>query len=224
LQHLSARKYGGRKLQWQELFPKKIANKTLAAYIMDRTLHRPRDFLAYVNLCLQAAEGRSEVTVSIVREVEREYSIGRHGALIDEWKGAFPSLPYMLSFVAKFGTPVAVESLVGDRDRIDEFVESVYLDDNKRDPMHEQCEMYLSSPGDDAALRLVREMVCILYRIGAIGVRLSQDVKVAYSHVDVPSMASSSIGMDAAIRIHPMFFLALKGNARQEEIAIEDAA
>ena len=123
------------------------------------------------------------------------------------------------------GRQPASRVLVGDGNQLDDLVEHIYLDSSKKDPMHGHCEIYLSSSHEDAGLRLISELVCILYRIGEIGVRLSPDVKISYSHVDIASLTSADIKMNSAIRIHPMFFLSLKGNTMQgEEDKMVDAA
>lgn len=212
LQHMSNLKLRGRKLEFHDLFPRKIGTQTLAAYIVERTLNRPRDFLAYINLCLKAAEGKRDVGASVVREVEREYSLGRYEALVNEWASTYPCMPMAMQYIAKFSMPVTLDAL-SSSDDLQDLVQAILIDPaNKRDPFYSFAEGYLSSH-DNSEFNLVRQVVQILYRIGALGVRRTSEDKVRYAHVDMPAMSDAELNPDSTVRFHQMFIPALKGNA-----------
>jgi hypothetical protein len=61
-------------------------------YILDRTLLRPRDALAFANECFKVGSGKDRLTWTDIKTAERTYSIGRVLALRDEWKGTFPGI------------------------------------------------------------------------------------------------------------------------------------
>ncbi|MGE3063991.1 MAG: ATP-binding protein [Hyphomicrobiaceae bacterium] len=218
LQHMSNRKLRGVKLTFADLFPRKIGNQTLAGFIVDRTLHRPRDFLAYVNLCLQAAEGKKEISASIVREVEREYSIGRYGALKDEWATTYPCMPLAIEYFAKFPQPTTLEVL-SKGPELQDLVQAILIEDqNRRDPFYSFAEAYLLS-SENSEFNLVRRMVRVLYRIGAIGVRKSPEDKIRYAHTDTPTVEDSELVPESSVRFHQMFAPALLGTMAREAAA-----
>jgi hypothetical protein len=216
LRLIASRKMSNSRITFAELFPRKVGAQTPQAYIVDRTLHRPRDFLAYVNLCLQAAEGRKDVSTSIIREVEREYSIGRYGALKDEWAATYPCMPIAMEYFAKFKQPVTLDSL-SKADELQDLVQEILLDENnKRDPFYAFAEAYLSS-GENSEFNLVRRMVRILYRIGAVGVRRTLEDRIRYAHTVTATIEDGELGLESSVRFHPMFSPALLGNAGIEQ-------
>lgn len=211
LEYLSQRKLGGKLLTFNELFPTKIGTQTLAAYIVERTLHRPRDFIAYINLCLKAAEGRKDVTASIVRGVEREYSNGRVQALVDEWKGAFPCMQAALHYIARFSLNVSVQELL-QSNSLEDLIEATLInEENSRDPTYAFADAYFNG-SEGAGLDFIRQIVQILYRVGAIGVRKTPGDKIRYSHVDQPTINFTEIELGSTVRLHPMFAPALRAN------------
>jgi hypothetical protein len=52
-------------------------------YMLDRTLLRPRDAIAFTNQCLQAAAGKTRLTWDNIQSAERQYSANRLLALRD---------------------------------------------------------------------------------------------------------------------------------------------
>lgn len=71
------------------------ANSTMGKpldYLLDRTLLRPRDALAFVNEFLRVGVGKSKLPWSDIKTAETAYSAGRLQALRDEWKGTYPGI------------------------------------------------------------------------------------------------------------------------------------
>lgn len=60
------------------------------AYILNRTLLRPRDVIMYFNRCLEAsASPRPKISWNTIRDVEPSYSRDRLAALRDEWNDPY---------------------------------------------------------------------------------------------------------------------------------------
>ncbi|UPK38207.1 hypothetical protein IVB18_13640 [Bradyrhizobium sp. 186] len=68
-------------------------------YMVERTLMRPRDIIAFVNECLRPAQGKYEVPATIIKQAEIEFSRIRREALEQEWQSAFPSIKKLLDFL-----------------------------------------------------------------------------------------------------------------------------
>lgn len=58
-------------------------------YILERTLMKPRDVIAYLNLCIREAAGSERMTWDDIQNVEIPYSSSRLTALRDEWKDPY---------------------------------------------------------------------------------------------------------------------------------------
>jgi hypothetical protein len=61
-------------------------------YILDRTLLRPRDAIAFVNEAIAEAAGKTRVTWPDIFAAEHRYSSNRLLALRDEWKPTYPGI------------------------------------------------------------------------------------------------------------------------------------
>lgn len=61
-------------------------------YLLDRTLLRPRDFIAFVRECLAQSEGKSHISWDAINRAEVLYSDNRLLALRDEWKRNYPGI------------------------------------------------------------------------------------------------------------------------------------
>lgn len=61
-------------------------------YLLDRTLMRPRDLIAYLRECLGESEGKTQISWDAITRAETAYSENRLLALRDEWKPNFPGI------------------------------------------------------------------------------------------------------------------------------------
>jgi len=61
-------------------------------YILERTLLRPRDAIAFANECLAVGVGKGRLSWADIKTAERSYSSKRVLALRDEWKGTYPGI------------------------------------------------------------------------------------------------------------------------------------
>lgn len=61
-------------------------------YVMDRTLLRPRDAIAFANECVSAGVGKTRLAWDDIQTAERTYSAKRLLALRDEWKATYPGI------------------------------------------------------------------------------------------------------------------------------------
>lgn len=61
-------------------------------YLLDRTLMRPRDLIAFVRECLLQSEGKNQISWDAIKQAEVSYSENRLLALRDEWKINYPGI------------------------------------------------------------------------------------------------------------------------------------
>lgn len=68
-------------------------------YMIQRTLLRPRDIIAFFNKCIEKANGNSSITRAILNQAEQEYSRERLEAIDDEWAENFGSIKPLCEFL-----------------------------------------------------------------------------------------------------------------------------
>jgi len=66
-------------------------------YILNRTLLRPRDAMAFLNECFTLSNGKDKLTWSAIQSAESAYSKNRLLALRDEWKPTYPGIEQLLT-------------------------------------------------------------------------------------------------------------------------------
>ena len=167
---MSQKRFDGKAPAFDQIFARQVSGKNPFDYIIDRTLNRPRDVLAFMNFCFKHSAGKSEISASVVKEAEREYSMGRYTALIDEWKCAFPALPEILAYVAKHG-PLSTFGDLSNKEATDDLVMKVLDERYKRDPIWELANNALESVGEQEIDALLKASIQVLYRVGAIGIK-----------------------------------------------------
>lgn len=91
------RQYSSQNVGFSDVFKQNPTTKDSPwDYIYERTLRRPRDIINFINLSMQAAEGKSAVSKNAFLKGEANYSNLRHETLIHEWSGTFPGISILL--------------------------------------------------------------------------------------------------------------------------------
>jgi hypothetical protein len=76
------------------------------------------------------------------------------------------------------------------------------------DPIFDLAKSYCE---DGATTQLQKAIVSILYRVGAIGVKLQARSRYQFAHLDHPLLPVSQIpDEDVALRVHPMLHAAFR--------------
>lgn len=176
-------------------------------YLLDRTLMRPRDVIAFVNECLRDAAGKNRLAWSDIAEAELRYSKNRLLALRDEWKPTFPGIDQVFDVFS--GSPVIMEP----EDLSDRLNEAALLPARDDFPgvrwMTQLSEPIWSGIGASDWVELYRLLIQLLFDIGFLGLR-GPDGKIRYSY-DSPQHADSSshLAETRAFTVHPAFRAAL---------------
>ncbi|RTE93397.1 DNA repair ATPase [Bradyrhizobium sp. LVM 105] len=205
---LFRRQYTGGEVSFEDVFPYNVGRIDPFVYMLERTLLRPRDIIAFVNEALKLASGQYEVTSTQIREAEGAYSAGRRQALEQEWKTTFPTLPKVLDHLTKMRRTVISLEELSEREQIEDLALKIGTEKQiDFDPLHPLAVAAIESPNNISTF--VRTIVEILYRVAAVGIKLSPTQRYSYSHIDQPYFAASSLPDDLKIRVHPMLLRAL---------------
>ena len=204
---LFKRQYTGAPVSFVDVFPQSMGGgKATFDWMLERTLMRPRDIIAFVNEAMDAADGQSVINATALRKAEVEFARKRKDALLQEWKSSYPTLDKMLDLVVSNRKhSVDVVEII---DKIDDFCLQI-CSQNKisHDPIYDTCKAHIEEGRSDP-LTVIGQLVAVLYRAGAIGVKLSPQDRFAYSHSEQPLISPELVSADTKVRLHHMLHAA----------------
>ena len=178
-------------------------------YILDRTLLRPRDAIAYANQCFAVAAGKTRLMWEDIQNAERQYSSNRLLALRDEWKPTYPGIDRV---VQRFhGAPARMQ-----KDDFQKRLEEIMLltADSSFPGTQWLAELSHSMWDGDAESKswfeLYQPLASLLYSIGLIGCATSGSSAPVFYTTD-PLLAESSASLERChyFHVHRMFHKAL---------------
>lgn len=136
-------------------------------YILDRTLLRPRDAIAFLNECLNVGIGKTRLSWQDIQSAEHTYSSKRLLALRDEWKPTYPGIDQV---AAKFRGASARMDKAEFQQRLDETMLLLSDPDFPGVRWLTDLSAAMWSPGRDASwFSLYQPLTKLLYTIGLIG-------------------------------------------------------
>lgn len=187
-----------------KLFPNSInRDENPINYILDRTLLRPRDAIAFVNSMIKRADKKSYFTATIIKDAEAEYSTSRMNALIFEWFSDFPNI-YNAAKILRGRAP---------QFNIDEITEDdlikLYLryDDFKKQKHCKIFELIKQYGNEDITYDVFRlKLVRIFYLVGIIGIKSNTWNTFIYSIDGDRAIQKPEINKDVRLAIHKTFW------------------
>lgn len=207
---IAGRRFGISVNSFSEFLPS--GNATMGRpvdYLLDRTLLRPRDALAFANECFKSGANKDRLAWVDIKAAERTYSIGRLLALRDEWKGTYPGIG---AVVEQFRhAPMRMDREEMQR-RLDDAM--LLLSDEKFDGVAWMSDVSarMWHTTDQAGFsELYGPLVAILYKIGLIGVgQRGGAAPVFFS--DEPYFVELASNLDAAhhFYLHRMYHQGLE--------------
>ena len=199
----------------ENILPKKTNNRPSGIdYILDRTLNRPRDVIAFLNNASRLAVGKNRLVWDALYGAEQAYSEGRLRALFDEWHENYDGLDI-----------VSEKMLMGRKPRfpISDWNDGVLLDlftDGQTDGRswlkshsHEFDSMYQTDEGE-AARHFASLFATVMYEVGLIGIKNYSRESDIYANARRPVLTAGDIHHQSEVHIHPMFHAALRTDVR----------
>jgi hypothetical protein len=170
------------------VFSGEIGKTTNLAYIVGRTLRRPRDVIQFCNIALETAKKNkhSSIDSADVLEAEEIYSKWKLSDLVTEYKASYP---FLNDFLTLFGKRLG--QLTPDFDR--EYFSNKY-------PII-QAELSGRQSGIQSLTMDI--LLGILYNVNFIGIVREDTATYKY---DDPRTVNS---LDTQFRVHPTFWKAL---------------
>jgi hypothetical protein len=183
-------------------------------YMLERTLMRPRDVIAFLNECLSQAVGKSRLSWHDIEAGEATYSYNRLLALRDEWKPNYPGIQKV--FEVFRGAPIELS-----QKELGVYLDNVVL--LAAEPRFEGVR-WLTEIGEplwtgarepEEWSDSYRPMVKLLYDLGFLGI--GDGSGMYFSH-DYSGYADAAEHLKPATRyaVHPAFHATLGVRKRQK--------
>lgn len=176
-------------------------------FIIERTLMRPRDAIAYLNLAVRAGGGKRRLSWDDIRAVEQEYSTERLVALRDEWKDPYIHIDMVLDRFRRCSNVLDAKEMSTILDDIASHVlgDREFRGANWLEPL---CRgIYANDTDSENSLWNVKygELIELLYRIGLIGVKNTVKSHPVYSYSSFSDSESLLLEESTFYEIHPTF-------------------
>lgn len=205
IEKLVREQYTQKKVSFDDVFRGSVRGESALDYLVNRTLLRPRDAIAYVNCCIELCEGKEHVPPSIVQDAERKYSIGRLRSLRDEWSGHYSSLNACAELIRGRQTHFKYSEIT-EQDLADCVQEhwTEILDD---DPLKIAASEYMSN--QRSANSCIIQILKVLYTTSIIGIKPEATERVSWSHLDDRGISDGQYKKSSSINVHAMLWRAL---------------
>jgi hypothetical protein len=177
-------------------------------YILERTLMRPRDAIAYLNECFRSAGGAQRLSWADMKSAETTYSRNRLLALRDEWEPTYPGIDHVLQKFRQAPGAMTAEAITKYFDDVMELYED-YKFVGVQWLTEISAPLWNCGPADEWSYSY-RLLIKLLYDIGFLGLKLAKTGPVTFGH-DEPEFADSVLNIRGAREfvIHPAFRSAL---------------
>jgi hypothetical protein len=176
-------------------------------YIIERTMMRPRDVIDYFNKCIKYADGRTKISLEIIKEAEEEYSLSRLAALNDEWLENYGDIEILSGFLRKKSSPFTISSI---KDHAADYFVDI-LSKGYESQLSLELKALFSEFGHTFnPSALLNKLLIILYEIGVLGIKATPESSINYLKINDVIHEEDDILPETKFYIHPMYHKALK--------------
>lgn len=200
------RKYTNKGVTLEDVFPKVRGGESPFDYMLDRTLLRPRDVIAFANECFRVAERRPRVSWAAIMEAESAYSRKRKNALVDEWLNSLPSVKVVLDLLQGRSETFTRSSV--SESTIQSATTQLAMFDQE-DDLVRICKRACEPKANVSNAQILSSIIQVLYHVGAIGVKYGAESPFNWSHLDEPSISSGDAKRVVSMKVHKMLWKAL---------------
>ena len=206
---LYRRQYTKQNVRFEDIFSNRVGGTEPFRFLIERTLRRPRDMIAYVNQCLQEAAEQPVVTARNILDAELEYSRKRLNAIEEEWNSVYKSLPALIEFLKQQPETFALSD-VATKDVMEYTALTIAEgDQNNRGSLFSAAKDVKDISSVGAITFLAKKIIEALYRIGAVAIKMAAAERFRYCYIDEPIIAANAVPLDCKVRIHPMLLRSL---------------
>jgi hypothetical protein len=201
IDHLIRSRYTTKTVTYKEVLPHKVGKLTIDEYLIQRTLARPRDIIAFFNICLEKSSDRPDISSSILREAEGEHSRARLRSLADEWYGDYPELMTAVENVLKRRSITFRVSTILESEVRTLCLEIASLHCNATTEIATQAMAVYEEKLDPNTFKSF--LISVFYRVGLVGLKTETYLPLRYSFDN--QLSEAEIRPDTIVTIHPVF-------------------
>lgn len=211
--------YTKRTVRLSDIMPPRIHSKPFIDYLLDRTFHRPRDAILFLNNCLERAEGKAQLLARDITSAEGDYSAKRLRSIHDEWGTHFPEVLSYPKILEKRDFPFKIRSI--SRDDIDAFAVELCADvKNKADPIYLEAQKYLD--GTKASGAFLNYLFRTLHKLGIVGIKTDSFKALNWYYLTDLCLHEGEVKPTSSIYVHPTFWRVLGIRAEVLKSSLED--
>lgn len=213
IEHLVRRTYTSKSVSHRDLLPRSVGGDASMDYILSRTLMRPRDVIMFFNACIRQASENPEISSEMLKAAEGEYSRQRLRSLADEFREDCPYLLDVFDVLKNRPAQFPLDAIT-DEDCLNL---AIKLSKYTLQP-GELSDSLLEIDRDPSATdKLRRWVAAVLYRVGALGLKLERFEGTGWSASSGRrSVSISEISPSARVFVHPCLWRSLGINAERE--------
>jgi hypothetical protein len=190
----------------QDVLPDRIGKVPIMEYMLQRTLMRPRDIILFFNYCLAEAVGRAQITATMIRHAEGEYSLDRLRSLGDEWRAQYPNLLALAAILKGRRASFDFEDI--EDSEIEELCLTVAADDEvSADELTAGAREVANCNMTPSEFK--KTLIDVFYKIGLVGVKPESFQPVLWSCTGVRTLLATALRSDARILVHACFHRAM---------------
>lgn len=204
------RQYSSDNVFFSDVFKQQIdSRQNVWSYMVERTLYRPRDIINFINLTLQAAEGKSSVSKSDFLRGEYEYSNLRAETLVYEWRSTFPGISVLMDTL-KSRPPYFDAANLMTTDLTNFIFDGMGADAEKqKDDIWIMINKSLNGSSLVNPNELAARVLQRLHLIGAVGIKTDPEAPWNYVYLTNRHVATHAIQPSSKVSVHPMLHRAL---------------
>jgi len=171
-------------------------------YLWNQTWLRPRDVIVFINSCLDFASGQTMLSQEIVKRAEKKYSKSRYKSIIDEWEAVHPYIGNLLTFLKNIDAEFIISSLSQDK------WSNLALDiiAGTSSTFTKIAHDFINDSNMANTYRDIslfeREVIMVLYEVGAIGIKTSPKTSTNWKYVDDHILVNEDIRRNCRVSIH----------------------
>jgi hypothetical protein len=172
-------------------------------WIFRRTFMRPRDVIVFLNLAINKAVDRPEITEAMLFEAEGEYSRDRLNSVADEYIADYPTLLRFVEILYKRPHRFRVGQIT-DMDLLEGVVAGLGSKPPSPDELFDSATRYSQNLLDFSEFK--RGLFSVFYETGIVGLQKAAGDAVSWTAQGRRSLSRSEITDDTRVYVHPMFW------------------